>query len=52
MENNYYTGIVGKGILFPFTITKNESGLTGIYPVNGDFDLVRNNICPTFDLLH
>ena len=44
MENNYYTGIVGKGILFPFTITKNESGLTGIYPVNGDFDLVRNNI--------
>lgn len=44
MENNYYTDIIGKNILFPIQITTNDQGLTGVYPVNGDFDLIRNNI--------
>lgn len=42
--NNYFTKLVGKGITFPIQITKDNKGKTGVYPVNGDFELVRNNI--------
>lgn len=42
--NNYFTKLVGKGITFPIQITKDDNGKTGVYPVNGDFELVRNNI--------
>lgn len=42
--NNYFTKLVGKGITFPIQITKDTNGKTGVYPVNGDFELVRNNI--------
>lgn len=42
--NNYFTKLVGKGITFPIQITKDINGKTGVYPVNGDFELVRNNI--------
>lgn len=42
--NNYFTKLVGKGITFPIQITKDGNGKTGVYPVNGDFELVRNNI--------
>lgn len=42
--NNYFTKLVGKGITFPIQITKDNKGKTGVYPINGDFELVRNNI--------
>jgi len=42
--DNYLTNIVGKGMIFPIQLTRNENGETGWYPVNGDMALVRNNI--------
>ena len=42
--DNYLTNIVGKGMIFPIQLTRNEKGETGWYPVNGDMALVRNNI--------
>ena len=42
--DNYLTNIVGKGMIFPIQLTRNENGETGWYPVNGDMGLVRNNI--------
>lgn len=44
MANNFYTNIIGKGILFPLQLQTNSKGETGIYPINGDFELIRNNI--------
>lgn len=42
--DNYFTNIIGKGVTFPIQLTRNEKGETGWYPVNGDMELVRNNI--------
>lgn len=35
---------IGSGVLFPFSITKNASGATGVYPVKGTTDLILHNI--------
>ena len=42
--DNYFTDIIGKGMIFPIQLSRNEKGETGWYPVNGDMELVRNNI--------
>ena len=42
--DNYFTDIIGKGMTFPIKLNRNENGETGWYPVNGDMELVRNNI--------
>lgn len=42
--DNYFTDIIGKGMTFPIQLSRNENGETGWYPVNGDMELVRNNI--------
>lgn len=42
--DNYFTKIIGRGVTFPIQLTRNEEGETGWYPVNGDMELVRNNI--------
>lgn len=44
MEDNFYTNIIGKGITFPWYLTQNENGETGLYPVNGSFELIKHNI--------
>lgn len=44
MERNYFTDLVGIGVTFPIQLTKNENGEQGWYPVNGDFELIRDNI--------
>lgn len=44
MANNLYTNIIGIGPLFPIQITENEKGEKGWYPVNGDIELVHNNL--------
>ena len=44
MANNLYTNIIGIGPLFPIRITENEKGEKGWYPVNGDIELVHNNL--------
>ena len=35
---------IGSGVLFPFNITKNTRGETGVYPVTGTPDLILHNI--------
>nr|DAJ25604.1 MAG TPA: baseplate assembly protein [Caudoviricetes sp.] len=44
LMDNYFTDIIGKGMTFPIKLNRNENGETGWYPVNGDMELVRNNI--------
>lgn len=41
---NYFTNIIGKGILYPFNLQTNSEGKTGIYPVDGSPDLIKENI--------
>lgn len=41
---NLYTNLIGKGILFPINLTTNEDGTTGVYPVDGSFELIKHNI--------
>lgn len=41
---NYFTNIIGKGILYPFNLQTNSEGKTGIYPVDGSTDLIKENI--------
>ena len=45
MEKNYFTDLVGIGVTYPIQLTTNEKGERGWYPVNGDFKLIRDNIC-------
>lgn len=42
--DNLYTKVIGKGVLFPIQLTKNEKGEVGWYPVNGDINLLYNNL--------
>lgn len=35
---------IGKGVLFPIVISKNEKGVSGWYPVNGDPELIKHNL--------
>ena len=42
--DNLYTKIMGKGALFPIQLTKNEKGEIGWYPINGDINLLYNNL--------
>lgn len=44
MADNYYTKIIGKGVTFPINLTKNENGDVGWYPINGDSELIRQNL--------
>ena len=44
MDNNLYNNLIGKGLLFPIQLTKNEKGKTGWYPVNGNPDLIKENL--------
>ena len=41
---NYFTNIIGKGILYPFNLQINSKGEMGIYPVDGSPDLIKENI--------
>lgn len=41
---NYFTNIIGKGILYPFNLQVNSKGEMGIYPVDGSPDLIKENI--------
>ena len=41
---NYFTNIIGKGILYPFNLQINSEGQMGIYPVDGSPDLIKENI--------
>lgn len=42
--DNLYTKVMGKGVLFPIQLTKNEKGEVGWYPVNGNINLLYNNL--------
>lgn len=44
MENNFYTNTIGIGVLFPIILTENDLGEKGWYPVNGDVELIHNNL--------
>ncbi len=35
---------IGSGVLFPFSITKNARGETGVYPVKGTPELILHNL--------
>lgn len=41
---NIYKKLIGKGPLFPIQLTTNEQGKVGWYPVDGDPELVKENI--------
>ena len=41
---NRWTNVIGKGVLFPITLTTNEDGTTGWYPKNASFDQIKHNI--------
>lgn len=41
---NIYKKLIGKGPLFPIQLTTNEQGKVGWYPVNGDPELIKENI--------
>lgn len=36
--------VIGNGMLFPIQLTQNSNGETGWYPVNGDPNLIKENI--------
>lgn len=42
--DNLYEKLIGKGPLFPIRLTQNDKGETGWYPVNGDPNLIKENI--------
>lgn len=41
---NIYKKLIGKGPLFPIQLTTNEQGKVGWYPVDGDPELIKENI--------
>lgn len=41
---NILEKVIGTGVLFPFIIKENSSGLTGLYPVSGTIDLIVHNL--------
>lgn len=41
---NILEKIIGTGVLFPFIVTENSSGETGVYPVSGTPDLIIHNL--------
>ena len=41
---NILEKVIGTGVLFPFVVTKNSSGETGVYPVSGTQDLIIHNL--------
>lgn len=43
-ELNIKQKAIGSGVLFPFTLTEDAQGNTGLYPVCGDTELIENNI--------
>lgn len=41
---NIYEKLIGRGPLFPIQLTTNDQGKVGWYPVNGDPELIKENI--------
>lgn len=41
---NIYEKVIGRGPLFPIQLTTNDQGKVGWYPVNGDPNLIKENI--------
>lgn len=41
---NIYKKLIGKGPLFPIQLTTNEQGKVGWYPVDGNPELIKENI--------
>lgn len=41
---NIYKKLIGKGPLFPIQLTTNEQSKVGWYPVDGDPELIKENI--------
>lgn len=41
---NIYERVIGRGPLFPIQLTTNDQGKVGWYPVNGDPNLIKENI--------
>ena len=41
---NIYKKVIGRGPLFPIQLTTNDQGKVGWYPVNGDPNLIKENI--------
>jgi phage baseplate assembly protein W len=41
---NIYKKLIGKGPLFPIQLITNEQGKVGWYPVDGDPELIKENI--------
>lgn len=41
---NIYEKVIGRGPLFPIQLTTNNQGKVGWYPVNGDPNLIKENI--------
>lgn len=44
MKDNLYTNLIGIGVSYPIQLTENDRGEIGWYPLNGDFQLIRDNI--------
>lgn len=44
MDDNIYEKIIGTGVLYPITLSRNSNGKVGWYPVKGDKALITENI--------
>lgn len=44
MDDNIYEKIIGTGVLYPITLSKNSNGKVGWYPVKGSKDLITENL--------